>query len=82
MARKSSFIADCIVLPWWFNLSLAAGAYVLLKYLVPSYEFENPIFRGFAANAPVLSGWVASLFVFTAAISAFHTWRKGELLES
>lgn len=82
MARKSSFIEDCIALPWWFNLILAAGAYVSLKYWVPTHEFENPVFQAFAANAQQFSGWVAALFVLTASISAFHSWRKGELLES
>ena len=82
MARNNSVFDDLITLPWWFNLCLAIGAYVSLKYWVPNLDFENPVIRAFAAIAPHYAGLVAALLVFIAAISAFHSWRKGELLES
>jgi restriction system protein len=57
-------------------------AYVALKYWVPTLEVENPLFRGIAMASPNVAMPVAFLLVVVAAVSAFHSWRKGELIES
>ena len=81
MSRKKSFLDDLITLPWWFNLVLAAIVYFGLKYYVPTIEFKNPVFKGIGTVLPNQAGIFASIFVFTAAFSAFHAWRRGELLD-
>ena len=81
MPRRNSFLDDLLTLPWWFNLSLAAIVYFGLKYFVPTIEFKNPVFKGLATALPNQAGIFAGIFVFTAAISALHSWRKGELLD-
>jgi len=81
MARKKSILDDLITLPWWLNLIVAAVVYFGLKYYVPTIEFKSPAFQVFGKSFPNVAGLFASIFVLTAAISAFHAWRKGELLD-
>ena len=81
MPRRNSFLDDLMSLPWWFNLVLAAIVYFGLKYYVPTIEFKNPVFKGIGTALPNQAGIFASIFIFTAAFSAFHAWRKGELLD-
>jgi restriction system protein len=81
MSRKKSILDDLITLPWWFNLILAAIVYFGLKYYLPTIEFKSPAFQSIGKVFPNQAGIFASIFVFTAAFSAFHAWRKGELLD-
>jgi restriction system protein len=81
MPKKSSLLDDLITLPWWFNLALAGVVYFGLKYYLPTIEFKNPAFQGISKAFPNMAGMFACIIVLTAAISAFHAWRRGELLD-
>jgi restriction system protein len=81
MSRKKSILDDLITLPWWFNLALAAIVYFGLKYYVPTIEFKSPAFQSIGKAFPNMAGMFASIFIFIAAFSAFHAWRRGELLD-
>ena len=81
MPKKRSLLADLIALPWWYNLALAAIVYFGLKYYFPTIELKSPAFQGIGTALPNLAGMFASIFVLAAAISAYHAWRKGELLD-
>ena len=80
MPRRQSTLDDLIALPWWISLTVAAIVYVALKFWLPSIESQSPALRGIAGATPILADLFASVLVFIAAISAFHAWRKGELL--
>jgi restriction system protein len=80
MARRHSTLDDLLTLPWWFNLMLAAIVYVFLKFWLPTIEFQSPVFKGLATAIPNMAGIFASVLVFSAVMSALHSWRKGELL--
>ena len=81
MPRRKSFLDDLLTLPWWFNLILAAIVYFGLKYYLPTIEFNSPAFQIIGKVFPSMAGMFASIFIFVAVISAFHAWRKGELLD-
>jgi len=81
MPRKSSLLDDLITLPWWFNLALAGVVYFGLKYYLPTIEFNDPAFQGIGNAFPNMAGMFACIFLLTAAISAYHAWRRGELLD-
>ena len=81
MSRNKSILDDLITLPWWFNLVLAAIVYYGLKYYVPTIEFKSPAFQSIGKVFPSMAGMFASIFIFVAVISAFHAWRRGELLD-
>jgi len=44
-------------------------------------EFQSPAFQVIGKAFPNMAGIFASIFNYTAAISAFHAWRRGELLD-
>jgi len=81
MPKRTSFLDDLITLPWWFSLILAAVVYFGLKFYLPTVEFQSPAFQGIGKMFPDMAGLFASIFVFTAAISAYHAWSRGELLD-
>lgn len=82
MARKRTILDDLVTLPWWFNLILSAVTYFSLKYWLPTVEFKSPIFQGMTSAFPNMAGMFAAIFIMLAVVSAFHSWRKGELIES
>jgi len=61
---------------------LAAVTYFSLKYWLPTVEFKSQAFKGMVGAFPNVAGIFAAIFIMGAAISAFHSWRKGELIES
>ena len=81
MPKRTSLLDDLITLPWWFSLALAAVVYFGLKFYLPTVEFQSPAFQGIGKAFPSMAGMFASIFIFTAAISAYHAWRRGELLD-
>jgi len=81
MQKRTSFLDDLITLPWWFSLALGAVVYFGLKFYLPSVEFQSPVLLGIGKAFPNMAGIFASIFIFTAAISAYHAWRRGELLD-
>jgi len=81
MQKRTSFLDDLITLPWWFSLALAAVVYFGLKFYLPTVQFQSPAFQGIGKAFPNMAGIFASIFIFTAAISAYHAWRRGELLD-
>ena len=81
MARRRSLLDDLITLPWWFSLALAAIVYISLKYYLPVIEFDSPIFHGIGNTLPQSAGIFAGFLVFTAVLSAYLAWRKGELVD-
>lgn len=82
MPRKTSLTNDLIALPWWLNLILATIAYISLKYWIPSLEAQNTVFQAVIRTAPTFANILALLLIYIAAISAFHAWRKGQLLNN
>ena len=82
MARRNrSVLEDIATLPWWVITILAFIVYVSMKYLLPAMDFRNPFFNAMAKALPQFASYAAGLFLILAAISAFHSWRKGELFD-
>lgn len=82
MGRRSKTILDDLaLLPWWFNIILAAFVYLSFRYFVPLIAFQSPFLKGIAIALPSLAPFVAGILCIVGAISAFNAWRKGEILE-
>lgn len=82
MARRNrSILEDIATLPWWVITILAFIVYISMKYWLPTMEFPNPFFKAMAKALPQYASYVAGLFLILAAISAFNSWRKGELFD-
>jgi len=72
---------DLAALPWWYNVILAAVVYLVLKYVLPSIDFQVPLYRGLASASPGLAPVIAGVLLLVAFISALTARKKGELLE-
>ncbi|HOO52587.1 MAG TPA: restriction endonuclease [Alphaproteobacteria bacterium] len=82
MSRQNrSLLDDLAALPWWYNVILAAVVYLVLKYVLPSIDFQVPLYRGLASASPGLAPVIAGVLLLVAFISALTARKKGELLE-
>jgi len=79
--RGKTILDDLVLLPWWVNIILAAVVFLTFKYWIPSLSYQNPFIKGIATALPLLAPIVAGILCIVAALSAFNSWRKGELLE-
>lgn len=91
MARKNESILEILVLlPWWVSVTLSGVSYLVLKYFIPSIEFQQKgstdiafmFFKGLANAAPAFAPMFALLLLIPASISAINSWRKRKLLDS
>ena len=82
MSRKKSFIYDLIQLPWWISIVLAVATYVGYKFVFPSIQIDGLIKPFLNTLVPNLGPFFVFIFLMTAAFSAFHSWRKGGLVDS
>lgn len=81
MARKNESVLDILVLfPWWVSGLLSIVSYLILKYFIPSIDFQQNgpadmtyvFYKGLATASPMLAPIVALLLLLTAAISAIN----------
>lgn len=79
MARKRTLIDELATMPWWFNLALSVVVYLILKHWLPSIEYKSPAVKSMAGALSSFAGMFALFLVFLAGISAFNSWRRGEL---
>ena len=68
------------LMPWWVSAGLAAVLYIVLKWILPSIEFESPIAIGMVPAA-AKNAWVAAFLLIPALISAVESGRKRRLLD-
>jgi restriction system protein len=81
MARKDESILEVLALfPWWVSVCFSAIVFVILKFVIPSITFDNPILKSMAQIAPQFA-WVSAVFLLPAAASAFESFRKRKLFE-
>lgn len=63
-------------------MATSAVAYFALAVLLPSIEFQNPVFKAFQGGLPRLAPVLALILLVPAPISAFNSWRKRELVDT
>jgi len=55
---------------------------IFLKYLLPVFEFNSPIFKGLSKIWPLFAPYIAFIFLVPIPFALFNSWRKKKLLES
>lgn len=63
-------------LPWWLSVILAAAAYVLLRWVIPSLAGSSVAFKPLVATAHSAAAVVAVLFLAFAAYSLALAYRR------
>lgn len=82
MARRNDGVLDVlIILPWWVSVIVAAVAYVILTFVIPSILTDNQFFQVFANALPPLAPYIAFILLIPAPLSAISFWRKKQLLD-
>lgn len=90
MARKNESILNILaLLPWWVSVALSGISYLILKYFIPSIEFQQKgpanmtymLFKGLANAAPTFAPIIALFLLIPAMISFFNSFRKKKLLD-
>ncbi len=85
MGRKEEGLFDLLILcPWWVSVVLSAGAFLILRFLLPAIPIA-PANVGVKALIVAGQGFaplVAMLFLMSAPVSALYAWRRGRLLDS
>ncbi len=80
--RKYSVTRTATLAPWWLHLVIAAISFIAIRYWSTSFKDSGQLVR-FAVGAASLYAYLfPATFVLMAALSAYHAWRKGELLDS
>jgi len=83
MTRKNESTLDLLVsCPWWVSVLASGIAFVFLKFIVPSINFENPFMNGVFKGLSGVAFPVALLLLIPAPISMLKTWQKKRLLDS
>ena len=82
MAKKTRFLDELILLPWWVSIILAISTYVGLSFVLPNITFQSPLFKGFSVVLSSAAGYIAAIFVLTAVLSAVDAYRKRKLLNT
>lgn len=77
--RQENIVTLLLQCPWWISAVLAVIAYVMLKFVIPNIEFQNPIFKSMTSVAPKFAGVASVFFLLLAGVSAFNLARKREL---
>ncbi|MGH8094174.1 MAG: restriction endonuclease [Chthoniobacterales bacterium] len=79
--RKSSFVEDLILCPWWVSVVLAAVAWVALRVIVPTIQFGNPLLKALPSFAEQIAPLGAFALLALAALSALRAWQNRRILD-
>jgi restriction system protein len=80
--RNESLLNVLTACPWWVSVAVSACAFVGLRYVLPSIEFQNPFLKSFATVISQFAAIIAIVLLIPAPISALNSWRKRRLLDS
>ena len=77
MARKDESILNLLVeSPWWVSVLVSCIAFVFLRFILPSMNFQNMAANSFAKGLSGAAGFVAVVLLLAAPISALNSWKK------
>ncbi len=77
MARKDESILNLLVeSPWWVSVVVSGIAFVFLKFILPSVNFQSMAANAFAKGLSGAAGFVALVLLLPAPISALNSWKK------
>ena len=80
--RNESLLNLLAACPWWVSVVVSACAFVVLRYVLPSIDFQNLLIKSFARVISQFAAIIAIVLLIPAPISAINSWRKRRLLDS
>jgi restriction system protein len=83
MARRDESILNLLVeYPWWVSVLVSGISFVILKFILPSIDFQSMVVNSVAKGLPSLAPFVALILLIPAPISALRSWQKRRRLDS
>jgi restriction system protein len=85
--RKENILDDLAKAPWWVSVVLAAGTFIVLRFIIPLLTPAGPAtasnyaLKGVLGAAPVMAPFVAFVLLIPAPIAAYRQWRERRLLD-
>lgn len=83
MARKDESLLDLLALcPWWVSIAVSGIAFVTLKFIFPSINFQSYVVKAFVKVGSQFAPIIALLLLMPAPISILNVWKKRRRLDS
>jgi restriction system protein len=83
MARKDESLLDLLALcPWWVSVLVSGITFVILRFILPSIDFQNMVLNSFAKGLSIAAPFLALILLIPAPISALRSWKKRRHLDT
>ena len=83
MARRDESILNLLVeCPWWVSVLVSGIAFVLLRFILPSIDFQSIFIKSFAKGLSSVAPFAALVLLLPAPIAALRSWQKRRRLDS
>ena len=77
MARKNESVLNLLVqCPWWVSVLVSGIAFVFLRFVLPSIEFQNMLANSFAKGLSRVAPFVSLVLLIPAPIAALISFLK------
>jgi restriction system protein len=77
VARKDESILNLLVeSPWWLSVLVSAVAFVFLRFVLPSVNFQSMAANAFVKGLSGAAPFVALVLLLPAPIAALNSWKK------
>jgi restriction system protein len=80
--RDESLLGLLAEAPWWVSLIVAAGAFLVLRYILPGISGDDVSLKVIARAAPVAAPWISLLLLVPVPFSVYNSLKKRKLLDS
>ena len=82
MARENESLLNLLILvPWWVSVVVSGTVYLILKYIIPGIEFQDPWSMAFLKGVSDAAPLIALVLLIPAPVSAFNSWLKRKRLD-
>ena len=83
MARRKDGILETLTqLPWWGSVLISCAVYIVMRWVLPSIEFESLYLVGLATAAPQVAWFFALIFLFPGLVSFLKRKQRRLLLDT
>ncbi len=83
MARRKDGILEILTeVPWWVSVVVSCAVYVVMRWVLPSIEFENRYLNGLANAAPQTAWFFALILLFPGVVSFLKRKQRQRLLDT
>lgn len=77
MAQRDESILNLLIdCPWWASFVVSGIAFLFLRFILPSIDFQSMTANAFAKGLSSAAPFVALVLLLPAPIAVFNSWLK------